>query len=185
MSPSRKVRGLALLGSLLATLVVGVLAAFSILLWWVPLVGVAAVGASYLWLRVGVQAEIAARRASRGRRAAGRPARRRATRPSAPAGVDRSRASAEEHGISAAKAGEAEPELIETASVTAQDEALPDGWQPVPVPPPTYTLKAKAERPTAPAPVAEAAPDAPPAPVAAPAATDGGPDAGRTAAYGT
>lgn len=174
--PSRKVRGLTLLGSLVATLGIAILAAFSILLWWVPVVGVAAVGASLLWLRSGVQAEIAARSVPRGRR----PVQRRVARPSAAAArVDQAGVSAEDHEVSAAPAGASEPELIETTSVTAADEARPDRWQPVPVPPPTYTLKAKAERPAPPVPeVADVAPSTP-------AATDGEPDAGRAAAFGT
>lgn len=171
----RKTRGLTLLGSLVATLVIAILAAFSILLWWVPLVGVAAVGASFFWLRSGVQAEIAVRRAPRGRR----PVRRPGTPPSAAARAKRAGVVAEDHEVPAAPAGAPEPELIETTSVTAAHEARPDGWQPVPVPPPTYTLKAKAERPAAPAP--EVAVEAP-----APSAhSDGQPDAGRAAAYGT
>ncbi len=173
--PGRKVRGLTVLGSLVATLVIGILAALSILLWWVPLVGVAAVGTSFFWLRSGVQAEIAARGAPRGRR----PVRRRVAHPSAAAArAKRAGVAAEDHEVPAAPPGAPEPELIETTSVTAADEARPDGWQPVPVPPPTYTLKAKAERPAAPA---EAAVEAP-----APSAdADGRPDAGRAAAYGT
>src|SRR5690606_23000752 len=62
MSPSRKVRGLTLLASMAATLVTAGLTAFTTLLWWVPLIAVTAVAASFLWLRSGVQAEIAARK---------------------------------------------------------------------------------------------------------------------------
>lgn len=179
MRPSRKVRGLALLGSLVGTLALGILAALSIVPWWVPVIGVTAVGASFLWLRAGVQAEIAARRASAG----GRPARRRVTRPStAPASdrVEQDRVSAEAHEVSTAPTGATEPELMATTSVTAAaDDARPDGWQPVPVPPPTYTLKARAERPAPPVP--EVADEVP----ATPAVTGGEPDAGRAAAYGT
>jgi cytoskeletal protein RodZ len=191
-SPSRKVRGLSLLGSLLGALVLAGLAAFSIVPWWAPLVGVTAVGASFLWLRSGVQAEIAARRSTRGRRPAARSAREPAQPSSVSRGVDRARLGADEHEVPAAPSGAAEPELIETASVTATAEGRPDGWQPVPVPPPTYTLKAKAERPTAPAPSPELTPETSPAAaesVAAPApaavATAGEPGAERAAAYGT
>lgn len=40
--------------------------------------------------------------------------------------------------------------VLAASDASPADEATagPDGWQPVPVPPPTYTLKAKAERPS-------------------------------------
>lgn len=130
--PSRKVRGLVLLGSLLGTLVVAGLAAFSVLLWWTPLIGVAAVVASFFWLRSGVQAEIRARRAARER------ARRRRPVPvmTAPGAV-----AASDEEVADLPVGR-EFELIEEQTVVASSS---EGWSPVPVPPPTYTLKAKAE----------------------------------------
>ena len=151
MSPSRKVRGLTLLATLAATLVTAVLAAFSVLLWWVPLIAVAAAGAAFLWLRAGVQSEIAARKAMRRRVVRTRTPR--ASTAAAPA--DRSAAAQQGSEWTAPE------ELLETTSVDAAASAggvdagtavdtpadRPDGWQPVPVPPPTYTLKAKAERP--------------------------------------
>ena len=177
MSPSRAVRGLILLASLAATLVTGVLAAFAVLLWWVPLVGVAAVVASFLWLRSGVQAEIAARRASR-------PARGRVRPPApAPAPMPRPSDQAEEHEVAGSPTAPTEAELIETTSVTAEAETRPDGWQPVPVPPPTYTLKAKAERPAAAPEGTQVAPEAPAA--APPTDAQGEQEIGRAAAYGT
>ncbi|MFN2320935.1 MAG: hypothetical protein ABR500_14815 [Dermatophilaceae bacterium] len=186
-SPSRKVRGLALLGSFVVTLVIAALAAFSLLLWWVPLIGVAVVGASFLWLRSSVQAEIAARRGSRGRkparRSVQRPARRSAQGPSAPAAAERTGAPAQEHAAISSSVDAAEPELIEAIiaaedSVSAADEQRTDAWKPVPVPPPTYTLKAKAERPAVPAPAVTG--EDPSASVVTQAQ-----DADRTAAYGT
>lgn len=159
--PSRKVRGLTLLTALAATLVLGVLAAFSVVVWWVPLIAVVAVVGSFFWLRSAVQAEIRARRAARTRARRARSGRAvapgarsagaRSAAPQAPAG--------EEHDV-------ADPfgdhELAEDSTVLAADAVVvapsadtdaeaaggPGGWQPVPVPPPTYTLKAKAERPS-------------------------------------
>jgi len=152
MSPSRKVRGLTLLTTLAATIVTTVLAAVSVLLWWAPLIAVAAVGAAFVWLRAGVQSEIAARKAMRRRIVRTRTPR--AAASSAPA-ADRSARDEQATGWTAPE------ELLETTSVTADAASgaavdgvateaptmRPDGWQPVPVPPPTYTLKAKAERP--------------------------------------
>ncbi|MDO5504122.1 MAG: hypothetical protein Q4G67_13205, partial [Actinomycetia bacterium] len=71
MRPSRKVRGLTLLATLLLTLVTGVLAAFSLVTWWSPLAALVALVASFFWLRAGVQGEIAARRRAGTRRRAG------------------------------------------------------------------------------------------------------------------
>jgi hypothetical protein len=188
MSPSRRVRGLTLLGALLATLVTAVLAPLTTLLWWVPLIGVAAVAASFLWVRAGVQAEIAARGAAR------TTPRRRHRRPAATSGP---RAAA--HGDVRDNAPEtgpvrpSDPELHETSEVTATQAAGQDGWQPVPVPPPTYTLKARAERPepAQPAEVGEVAEPVEPIraqvePPAVAVGTDSGDGhAERRSAYGT
>ncbi|KAB7743472.1 hypothetical protein GA707_12695 [Nostocoides sp. F2B08] len=206
VSPSRRVRGLILLGSVVATIVLVGLAAFSILLPWVPIVGAAAVVGSFLFVRAGVRAEQAARRARRARARQRQtvrrsPASHRATEPVGARGSDRS-----VHGGPAADSGEvgdlADAELLERTEVTAEAEGRPDGWQPVPVPPPTYTLKAKAERPSAAvtvdpvkadAPVSAAegqstraddAVDAPTGPAAVVPA-DGEQPEPRTAAYGT
>ena len=190
MSPTRKVRGLALLGSLLATLVLVALAALSVLLWWAPLIGVGAVVASFLWLRSGVRSEAAARRdAARRRRS------RRSVAPPRPEGIGGSTAGGPiakgpvaggTHGTAApqtsapSESGEVdESELVERTTVDADLEDRPDAWRPVPVPPPTYTLKAKAERPAPPAPEVQV-PEEQGRPDSA-----GEADAGRTAAYGT
>lgn len=166
MSPSRKVRGLTLLGSIAATAVLAVLAAFVLVHWWAVLVGVAAVGAGFFWLRSGVQGEIAARRAARGAGAARsgkRPGSRVPPRASRAERARKAVPSVEEHEVSTTTGRGAERELIDTGEVTVAADsdghsdgdtpadsdpaAAPHGWQPVPVPPPTYTLKAKAERP--------------------------------------
>lgn len=178
MSPSRKVRGLTLLGSIAATVVLAVLAAFVVVHWWAVLIGVAAVGAGFFWLRSGVQGEIAARRAARGTgaRSGKRPGSRVAPRASSRADRARKAApAAQEHEVSTTIGRDAERELIDTGEVTVAADsdadghgdtpadsdtaAAPPGWQPVPVPPPTYTLKAKAERPAPAAPEADAPSD--------------------------
>ncbi|MGA8046521.1 MAG: hypothetical protein WCA30_09665 [Dermatophilaceae bacterium] len=205
VSPSRRVRGLVLLGSVVTTIVLAVLAAISVLLPWTPLIGAGAAVASFLWVRAGVRAEQAARRARRSR-SRQRQTVRRSVAPhraaDVPVGSDRSATAGLSDGSGDVGAVD-EAELVERTEVTAQSEGRPDGWQPVPVPPPTYTLKAKAERPTATATVNPAptqAPDAtgadmPSAPdaVAVPEPTgaatvspsEGEQPAHRTAAYGT
>ncbi|QKE82526.1 hypothetical protein [Arthrobacter sp. NEB 688] len=217
----RRVRGLALLGALLAVVVTGPLAAFSSVSGWVPAVAGIALLAAFGWVRAGVRAEQAARSAQRRRsadearrRATAAPAtaaRRRpaaarpaaASRPAAPsvddAGTRRSRAAADESRTEhedtevaatavaagstvtadaavetapvvqappAAPAPEPEP-VIEYVHLVDEDD-IPLTWEPVPVPRPTYTMKAKAERPAV-APAATA-PEA--APVQAPARED-------------
>ncbi|MDO5504449.1 MAG: hypothetical protein Q4G67_14880 [Actinomycetia bacterium] len=197
--PSRKVRGLTLVASLLVTLVLAGLAAFSVVVWWVPLVGLAVTVGSFFWLRSAVQAEIKARRAARARirrsRAAG-------ARPS-PGAVPAPRSAADdEHEVAAPDTGHELAEdstVIATAEAGVQSEATvsttaeaapaeaeagrPDGWQPVPVPPPTYTLKAKAERPTPVFAEDDDIPEAPQFDSAPTSDSDAGSD--RRAAYGT
>lgn len=155
--PGRQVRGLTFLALLVATLVTGTLAAFGILLWIAPGIAAAATLGGFVWLRSAVQAEIKARRAAR------RPVRRArsdgarhwdgATGPDAGHAPGASRLN-DEHDV--ADPGHAD-ELRTSATVLAESDDAgaraqaferPDGWQPVPVPPPTYTLKAKAERPS-------------------------------------
>lgn len=192
-SSGRRARGLALLASLTVTLVLVALAAFSLVPWWAPLVGVAAVGVSFVRLRAGVRAEAAARRAGPRRasgRAGRRPVRGPSTRPTAsPAGARRAATATASAEPAHELASVSEPELVEAATVRAAVEEDPDGWHPVPVPPPTYTLKARAERP-APAPAASSPEVAIPAVHAAPAPVDpafavGDGAAERAAAYGT
>lgn len=140
--PSRAVRGLTFLATLIATLVLVGLSAFSVLVWWAPLVGVGAAVASFLWLRAAVQADIKARRARR------RPVRR--ARPDVAATHSATSASAA-HSFSGPEPGDVavEGDVVPAAPVAAATEDVAfgdiDGWKPVPVPPPTYTLKAKAE----------------------------------------
>lgn len=137
LTPSRKVRGLVLLGVLFVTLVTAVLAPLTRMLWWVPLVGLTGVVAAFFWLRSAVQAEVRARRSAR------RPApRHRTAASSRPARVTEGRDVAD---LAAGR----EAELVDGRTVTVVEsssaEGDGEGWSPVPVPPPTYTLKARAE----------------------------------------
>lgn len=150
--PSRKLRGLAFLFTLVATLVLLGLSAFSVLLWWAPLIGVAAVMASFFWLRSAVQAEIKARRARRRPARRGHPGVRRApAAAAAPAASATVAPAPREEVVDLAVGHEAERHEDEAGPVadTSADAGSPDGWSPVPVPPPTYTLKAKAQPRTA------------------------------------
>jgi hypothetical protein len=128
LSP-RRVRGLSLLASLSLAVIALPLAAFSILPWWAVLVTVAVLVADLPLLRHAAITDRAARRAKR------------------PA--DRPKVRAARYSASTSPAVEdQEAGAAEGASPNAsQAEVDPKGWAPVPVPPPTYTLKAKAERP--------------------------------------
>jgi len=147
---ARRVRGMSLLASLVLTVVVSMLAAFSVLLWWSSLVAVGVLAADLAWLRVVARSERA--KGPAGLLAHGPGAGSARTSLPRPAGRH-----------SAQTAAEIEPEatLAETAEVAESTEssaqlgggtevaaqADPAGWAPVPVPPPTYTLKAKAPPP--------------------------------------
>lgn len=158
--PSRQVRGLTFLALVAATLVTLALAAVGILLWIAPAVAAAATVGGFLWLRSGVQAEIRARRAARRpvrrTRPAGARPREAAPTPRRAGHAPGAGQSSDEHEVAdVGHAGElhaATTFLAESedgsSSLLDASPGDPDGWQPVPVPPPTYTLKAKAERPT-------------------------------------
>ena len=86
----RRLRGLVLLGQLVALLVVTVLAVFGAVVWWAPLLAIVAIGCAVVWVREWVRAD-RAMRMTQGRNAAQRsaPARtapRPARRPARPAG---------------------------------------------------------------------------------------------------
>jgi len=141
---ARRVRGLSLLASLSLALVGSPLAAFSVLPWWSVLVAVAVLVADGVWLRhVAVSERATGRAKALAHRSAAAPARS-ATRYSA----------APELEPEPEVEPEPEPEVEVAPLVAGADEvaepaaeADPSGWAPVPVPPPTYTLKARAERP--------------------------------------
>ena len=205
VAPSRRVRGLTLLGSLASVLVFTVLAGFGVLPWLAVLAPVVAVGGALAWVRSGVRADQAARRAARVGRSSGtdvsaearptssaRPTRAQA-RPAASAQAYRApqapecsvsppaprRGDAEQADPepAAAQPVVAEPaaardsfydvEAVERAAAPAQsvpapavlaaaqqvpvgplvdEDDIPLTWDPVPVPRPTYTMKAVAPR---------------------------------------
>lgn len=190
-----RARGLALLGSLAALLVMVALASFAVVPWISLLAPVAAIAGVLVWMRRSAQAERAARRRatapqrSQGRKPAQRPATRRtetqsrtrraAVAEEAPAawqGADSAEADspdgaeAEQHvresfyDIQAVEresvahqAAQAAPAPAAAAAWTplpavplVDEDDIPLTWDPVPVPRPTYTMKAMAQRPAAP-----------------------------------
>lgn len=152
----RRARGLTLLTMIVLLPVVALVAAFGPLPWWVPVVWLVGTVGAFGWLRQAVRAEreAAARVRAEERREASRPV---------PTRVDESRTEPVERSVptrtttaAAAPFDIAEQEAgVESAAPVADPE--PGTWQPTPVPPPVYTMKAKAERPE-PAPVETAAP---------------------------
>jgi len=123
---ARRLRGLSLLASLSLALVVFPLSALSLLPWWNVLVVVATVVVDLAWLRRVALSERAARWA--------------------PAQVESESESESESQVESEPAAPAPVvEIAEPIEPPAQAN-LP-GWAPVPVPPPTYTLKAKAADP--------------------------------------
>ncbi|HEX7535445.1 MAG TPA: hypothetical protein VF391_00380 [Dermatophilaceae bacterium] len=148
---ARRLRGLSLLGSLLIALVVSPLAALSVLPWWSVLVVVAVLIADLAWLRHAAVTQrahsLAAERlrgSAAGRAEAAADAAEHSSR-SQPRPGPESRSEVHREAES-----EAEPEAP-VAAVAEQAEAPaevdPHGWAPIPVPPPTYTLKAMAPEP--------------------------------------
>src|SRR5699024_655192 len=155
---SRRARGLTLVATTALLPVILLVAAFGPLPWWTPVLWLLAVGGSFVWLR---------RRVIRERTAA----RRQEEAPAAPAARPRrqARGSAEPQRSAAPTAREEEPReaprrrsqfyditedepVAEPAAPLADPE--PGTWQPTPVPRPTYTMKARADR----APIAPSVP---------------------------
>jgi hypothetical protein len=189
--PSRRVRGLLLLGALAELLVIAPLVALSMLPVWALAPAVLAVVWAFLFVRSGVRAErrvavrLQARRQSDlARRRASAPSQApAAARPARPAAATDTAASSVEvegdEGVEVATlaepdvAPEAEPAVVDPVAAEVVEVAddvmvpivdeddIPLTWDPVPVPRPTYTMKAKAKR----AEVAPAAVTPDPAPV--------------------
>jgi len=149
---ARRLRGLSLLASMSLALVVSVLVAFSVLPGWNFLVVVAVLVADVAWLRHVAVLELAAR---------SRPPADGSAADGSPRSVEESAASQSEYwpesqswaaGERAFEAsvdsGDEVTEQVERA-VEPAVEVDPSGWVPVPVPPPTYTLKAMAPEPVA------------------------------------
>ena len=188
--PSRRVRGLLLLGALAELLVIIPLVALTMLPAWALAPAVLAVVWAFLFVRSGVRAErrvavrLQARRQSDlARRRASAPAQARPARPAAStAATEAAAAAAADESVEVPTpaepdvAAEAEPAVVdpvaaEVAEVVevaddvmvpiVDEDDIPLTWDPVPVPRPTYTMKAKAQR----AEVAPAAVTPDPAPV--------------------
>ncbi len=147
---SRRARGLTFLGATALLPVILLAAAFGPLPWWAPVLWLLAVGGSFVWLRRCVVRERAA-------------AHRHADAPAAPAAKPRRqvREAAEPQRHVAPTAREEEPreaprrrsqfyDITEDEPAAAepapQAEPEPGTWQPTPVPRPTYTMKARADR---------------------------------------
>jgi len=158
----RATRGVLVMAAFTLTVLTSLLAILNVVGLRFPLVALVLTGAALWWLRRGVAAEAAARRARRG---AGRAASGRAPvsghRPTSPHGAAPSRfVRAPRPSASSVEPVTAAPEssapvamrekLYDLAAIEevekqeAADAAAREGWQPVPVPPPTYTMKAKA-----------------------------------------
>jgi hypothetical protein len=135
----RRVRGLLFLAALVAVPVTFGLAVANILKWLSVGIAVAALVGSLVWLRVSAIQEQKARKAQRLQKRRLEDAR------------DRVAATARPTRAATGQGSTAEPAPVRTAA-----EETPGGWKPVPVPPPTYTLKDPAYRPEP-----EAEPDRP------------------------
>jgi hypothetical protein len=154
---ARRLRGLSLLGSLLIALAVSPLAALSVLPWWSVVVVVAVLMVDLAGLRRAAVSQHAHSRAAE--RLRGSAAGRAAAAADADAAEDSSRSQPRPGAESRSEVyGDAESEVESepvaedpVAAVAEQAEAPaevdPHGWAPIPVPPPTYTLKAMAPEP--------------------------------------
>ena len=152
---ARRVRGLSLVASLALAVAVLPLAAFAVLPWWSVLVVVAILMADVASLRhAAVSGRAASRAMAQDRRRATGPARFQAR------DADYFRSGSEPLFESAPGYEETDADdededevfgAVERAEVTERVEPLvevdPSAWAPVPVPPPTYTLKARAADP--------------------------------------
>lgn len=160
----RRVRGLTFLVHLALLPVVLLVAAFGPLPWWTPVVLLVGTAGAFGWLRQGVIDE---RAAAQARRRAAAPAARRAERPVAQARPAAARTAAAPVAAPAPQRKVREEQVYDVAPVTVEvpgvaevpeaEEivpAAPGSWDPVPVPRPTYTMKAKAHR-AEPAPLPE------------------------------
>lgn len=157
---SRRMRGIAFLVSMALLLFALIAAPLGMLAWWSPIISLVLVGVVFAWLRSEAVAEQRNRQAERAPSSAARPAVRR--EPTGP-----------QLGATPAAAHERVPmppreTVFDNAAPVDSPQAKPapaaeqveGGWSPVPVPPPTYTMKARAEQRTdapaeRPAPAAE------------------------------
>ena len=142
---ARRVRGLSLLASLSLALVVSPLVAFSLLPRWSVLGGVVTLMVDVAWLRRAALSERATRRAHAQARGSVAGSAGQAARDASYFEVE------SEHLVQSESEPAAPAKVVGKAEIAEPIElpAPPDlsGWAPVPVPPPTYTLKAKAADP--------------------------------------
>jgi hypothetical protein len=137
---ARRIRGVSLLGSLILVLVASTLAATRVLPWWSFPVAVLVLLADLVWLRRAAVSERDSRRASQ------------QSPESATGFADQAVRGPtyfqEESAPTAETVSEpAAPRAVEIAEPIEAAPVDPSAWAPVPVPPPTYTLKAKAADP--------------------------------------
>lgn len=166
----RRGRGILLLVAVLALVALAVLVPVLALPWWAPAAAGGVVLVDLAWLRASARRRSADRKPARrksARRTSARGAARSADLGSSPstsglpdepretarraARGSRVRRPVPEAVVYDEVAAEAQPTDTPAATASRVNAAPPavdpNGWQPVPVPPPTYTLKAKAERP--------------------------------------
>jgi type II secretory pathway pseudopilin PulG len=135
----RRVRGILFLAALVAVPVTLVLSVAHVLKWVSVGIALALLVGSVVWLRVSAIQEQQVRKAHRLQKRRLEQAR---TRVAATAGPTRS--------VAGPVAGGAADPATEGGTLTPSlAEETPGGWKPVPVPPPTYTLKEPAYRPDA------------------------------------
>jgi len=138
---ARRVRGLSLLASLLLVLVVSALTAISVLPWWGALVAVATLMADVAWLRRVAVSQRATRRTNGQARGSA----------TSTAGQRAGQPTYFEDESAPLFESESEPAVPAAAEVADPIQSPvpvdPASWAPVPVPPPTYMLKAKAADP--------------------------------------
>ena len=140
---ARRVRGLSLLASLSLALVVSPLVALSLLPWWSVLGGVVTLMVDVAWLRRAALSERATRRTHGQARGSVAGSAGQAARDASYFEVESEHLVQSESEAPALVAGKAE--IAEPIELPAPPDL--SGWAPVPVPPPTYTLKAKAADP--------------------------------------
>jgi hypothetical protein len=138
---ARRVRGLSLLASLVLVIAVTALVADSVLPWWSVLVAVAALMFDLAWLRrVAVSQRATGRVNGQANGSATRSAGQSARQPTYFEDESEPLVESQSESVVTNAAENAEP-------IESPAPVDPAGWAPVPVPPPTYTLKAKAADP--------------------------------------
>lgn len=147
--PSRPVRGVTLLAALLALVVTVPLAALSWVSWIVPGVAAVALVAAVAWLRSCVRTEEAARARASERRAALRARPAAVALREAPSAVAEPLAVEPDRDVADLESEEfVSVELVHAADpapvLLVDEDDIPLTWDPVPLPRPTYTLKARA-----------------------------------------